>query len=94
VVVAFLVEELNIKRSMATLMATLAALFVGVFCTLSFGALKDVTIGSMSIFGILDFTASNVLLPLGGFFIVIFVGWYMSKADVKDELSNGGIAKN
>lgn len=93
VVVAFLVEELNIKRSTATLMATLAALFVGVFCTLSFGALKDVTIGSMSIFGILDFTASNVLLPLGGFFIVIFVGWYMSKADVKDELSNSGILK-
>lgn len=90
VVVAFIVEELNIRRSKATLMASAAALFVGVFCTLSFGALQNVNIGSLSIFGLLDFTASNVLLPLGGLLIVIFVGWYLKGSDVKDELSSGG----
>jgi neurotransmitter:Na+ symporter, NSS family len=40
VVVAFLVEELNIRRRNATIMAAAAATFVGVFCTLSFGALE------------------------------------------------------
>ncbi len=93
VVVAYLVEELKIVRSKATLLATVAALFVGLFCTLSFGALKDVTLGSLSIFGVLDFTASNILLPLGGLFIVLFVGWYLKDSDVKDELSNGGLLK-
>lgn len=93
VVVAFLVEELGIVRSKATLLATVAAMFVGVFCTLSFGVLGDVTIGSLSIFGLLDFTASNILLPLGGLLIVLFVGWYLKDSEVKDELSNGGLLK-
>ena len=91
VVVAYLVEELKIVRSKATFLATVSALFLGVFCTLSFGALKDVTLGSLSIFGVLDFTASNILLPLGGLLIVLFVGWYLNDSDVKDELSNGGL---
>jgi neurotransmitter:Na+ symporter, NSS family len=34
-----------------------------------------------------------VLLPLGGLLIVLFVGWYLSRADVHDEISNGGLLK-
>ena len=93
VVVAFLVEEFNILRRYATVITAVAAAFVGVFCTLSWGALKNVTIGGRNIFDLLDFTASNVLLPVGGLLIVIFVGWYMSHADVKNELSNQGALK-
>ncbi len=93
VVVAFMVEELNIKRRPATLMATGAAILVGVLCTLSFSSLSDVTIGGLTIFESLDFTASNILLPLGGLLIVLFVGWYMKQADVKDEITNSGALK-
>lgn len=93
VVVAFMVEELKIKRFAATLMATLAAIMVGVLCTLSFSSLSDLTIAGQTIFGLLDYTASNILLPLGGLLIVVFVGWYMKQADVKDELSNSGVLK-
>ncbi len=93
VVVAFMVEELNIKRRPATLMATGAAILVGVLCTLSFSSLSDVTIGGLTIFDTLDFTASNILLPLGGLLIVLFVGWYMKQADVKDEITNSGALK-
>jgi NSS family neurotransmitter:Na+ symporter len=93
VVVAFLVEELNITRKKATIMATSAALFVGVFCTLSFSTLDNLTIGGQTIFGVLDFTASNILLPLGGLLIVLFVGWVMKATEVKDELSNSGLLK-
>ncbi len=93
VVVAYLTEELKLTRRKATIMAAAAAAFVGVFCTLSFGALKDVTISGLDIFGLLDFTASNLLLPLGGLLIVCFVGWYMKQADVKDEVTNSGVLK-
>ncbi|MBW6499030.1 MAG: sodium-dependent transporter [Bacteroidales bacterium] len=93
VVVAFVVEELKISRRKATIMSATAALFVGVFCTLSFSSLGNVNIGGLTIFGVLDFTASNILLPLGGLLIVIFVGWVMMAADVKDELSNAGALK-
>ncbi len=93
VVVAYMTEELKLSRKMATLMAAAAATLVGVFCTLSFGLLDHITIANLTIFGLLDFTASNLLLPLGGLLIVAFVGWYMKKADVLDEVSNGGKLK-
>ncbi len=93
VVVAYMTEELKMSRRKATIMSALAATFVGLFCTLSFGPLKDLTITGLSIFDLLDYTASNLLLPLGGLMIVLFVGWYMKDADFKDELSNKGLLK-
>jgi len=35
----------------------------------------------------LDFLTSNILLPLGGLFIAIFVGWSMRESSVKDEIA-------
>ena len=35
---------------------------------------------------------SDWLLPLGGLLFTLFVGWYMSKADVRDEFTNHGTA--
>lgn len=93
VVVAFMVEELKLTRKKATIIAASSAMFFGVFCTLSFGVLRNVTFAGQTIFGVFDFTASNLLLPLGGLLIVIFVGWFMKAAEVKDELSNSGLRK-
>ncbi len=93
VVVAYLTEELKMTRKKATIMAATAAFFVGIFCTLSFGSLSGASISGLTIFGVLDFTASNLLLPLGGLLIVVFVGWYMKRADVKDEMSNSGLLR-
>ncbi len=93
VVVAYMTEELKITRRKATLMAAAAATLVGVFCTLSFSALDEVTLFGLTLFSLLDFTASNLLLPLGGLLIVVFVGWYMKRADVLDEVSNKGVLK-
>jgi len=104
VVVAYLSEELKITRKKATLMAASAITVLGVFCTLSWGALEGVhlTVGAkeatdmgevgekMYIFDIFDWIASNLLLPLGGFFIVLFTGWFMGKKLVKKEISNNG----
>ncbi len=93
VVVAFLTEEFQLHRRSATIITVIAAAFVGVFCTLSWSTFEHVTLGERNIFDILDFTASNVLLPLGGLLIVVFVGWYMKQSQVKDELTNMGVLK-
>ncbi len=93
VVVAFLSEELKIARKSATLITVIAAAFVGMFSTLSWSTFKGTGIGDYNIFDLLDFTASNVLLPLGGLLIVIFVGWYMKQQTVKDELTNMGLLR-
>ncbi len=93
VVVAFCTEEFKIKRKYATIMAASAAALVGIFCTLSWSTFEGVTFFEMSIFDVLDYTASNILLPLGALLIVLFLGWQLSSSDVKDELSNKGLLK-
>lgn len=93
VVVAYFSEELNMKRGKATIIAATAIGFVGVFATLSFGPLKNALIFGKTIFDWFDYLSANILLPLGAILIVIFVGWYLGKKNVRDELSNQGALK-
>jgi neurotransmitter:Na+ symporter, NSS family len=93
VVVAYFSEELNLSRTRATLIATVMITILGIFCTLSFGILSDFTVFDMVIFDLMDFTASNLLLPLGGLFIVVFVGWYLGSGPARHEISNAGVLK-
>lgn len=39
-----------------------------------------------TLFDLLDFLTSNVMLPVGGFFIAIFVAWLMNNSKVAEEL--------
>ena len=48
------------------------------------------TIGGRPVFDWMDFVSSNILLPIGGVFIVIFVGWYLGKTKFFEEVTNGG----
>ena len=93
VVVAYFSEELGISRKPATIIAAVSITALGVFSTMSWGMLKDATLFDQNIFGLLDFTASSVLLPLGGLLIVIFLGWYLGKPVARNEISNQGQIK-
>ena len=53
-------------------------------------AITAVRVLGLSFFDFLDTLCSDWLLPLGGLAFTLFVGWWMSKADVRDELTNGG----
>lgn len=90
VVVAYFVEELKMTRRVATWVAAISAAAIGVFCTASQGLIPWLKIGDKNLFDILDFTSSKIMLPVGGFFIVLFIGWVMKKSVVKAELSNNG----
>ena len=62
------------------------------------GALASFNIGSqwlifgMNFFDFLDFVTANLLLPLGGFLIAIFVGWQISLAICRDELKLASVS--
>lgn len=88
--VAYLVDEKGMERRKATLLLAFGTWLLGVLCSLSFGPLAHVKLLGLSIFDFLDALCSNWLLPLGGVLFTLFVGWWMSKADVRDELTNGG----
>ena len=88
--VAYLTEEKGMKRLTATLAITGFTWVVGILCSLSFGPLSGVSILGNSIFDFLDKLCSNWLLPAGGLLFTLFAGWKMSRADVRDEFTNGG----
>jgi len=93
VIVAYLVEELKMSRRKATIAATLSVSVLGVITALSFGALSNIRVADKNIFSILEYLTSNIMLPIGGFFIVLFIGWFFSPVLVKKELTNDGSLK-
>ena len=52
--------------------------------------LGDVKLFGLNIFELFDFTASKIILPIGGIIICLFVGWYLDRKLVENELTNGG----
>lgn len=88
--VSYLVEEKGMKRRTAVWLSTGVAIALGSLCCLSFGCLKGVTVGGMTIFDIFNSVSSDVLLPLGGMLICIFVGWLLPRGVIRREMTNGG----
>ena len=84
--VAWLIESLKIKRITATVLLGFTAWFLGLFSALSFNLLSEFTIFGKNFFDATDFLTNQIMLPLGGIFIAVFVGWVMNKESVLDEL--------
>ena len=53
--------------------------------------MSEFQILGLSFFDFTDFLTNQIMLPLGGIFIAIFVGWIMKKEHVMDEI---GITDN
>lgn len=90
VVVAAISEERKISRKKATAIVFAIVWSLGIICSLSFGPLSDVKIFGLSFFDLFDQVSANILMPLGGLLVAIFVGWKMKKSDVYEEFTNSG----
>ena len=90
VVVAFFSEELNIKRKTATFLATGCITLLGIMCSLSMGDFRNDTFFGLNFFDLMDWMSANMLLPLGGLFIALFLGWRFGRKKIQEEISKGG----
>ena len=90
VVVAYFNEELKMKRKVATIIATALVALLGIICSLSMGIFGDYTFFDLNFFDLLDWISANLLLPLGGLFISLFVGWKLGRKKVREEIEKGG----
>lgn len=88
--ITYFSEEFGMSRRQAALTSTITTMVFGSLCALSFGPLNDMKLAGMTVFGIFDYVSSNVLLPVGGIFFSLFVGWKADRAFVDDQLTNGG----
>lgn len=85
--IAYLVDELSMSRRKATTIVIVTAMILGSLCALSFGSLSGITIFNLTFFNLFDYVSSNILLPLGGMFISIFVGYILDRTVVMNELA-------
>ena len=99
-IVAWRVERSGRGRAGVTAVAGLTAWVIGLASVLSFNLWGDFhpfgrlpLLGGKSIFDALDYLTQNVMLPLGGILIAVFVGWVMRSADTAQEmeLAAGGV---
>ena len=90
--VAYFSEKNIISRKSAAFIFGFLAWFLGIGSVLSFNVLSDFhLLGDRTILDSIVFIGNNLLLPLGGLFVAIFVGWFMKKELIQEQLqlSNG-----
>jgi NSS family neurotransmitter:Na+ symporter len=86
-VLAYLVEEYNAKRARVAVSVGVICWLLGIGTVLSFNAWSDVKIlGDMDFFTTVDHISQNLMLPIGGLLIGLFVAWALPKAVVKSQL--------
>lgn len=88
-VVSYLIDERNLPRHRATLGAGLVTWALGIPSALSLGPWKDFTIGGKGFLDALDYLASNIMLPVGGMLIAMFVGWSIPARAAEEATSDG-----
>lgn len=96
VLVAYFIEERGFTRRNAVLLNSVIIVIIGSLATLS--ADKSSLLGGISVFGkgffdLFDYISSNILLPVGGLLVALFIGYIVKKDELKAELSNDGTVK-
>jgi NSS family neurotransmitter:Na+ symporter len=84
--IAWLVETGKFARISATIVIGIATWLLGFVTIFSFNEWSEFKLFSMTMFELIDYVTSNIMLPLGGIFMAIFVAWLMKSADVTSEL--------
>jgi|SRR5690554_413666 NSS family neurotransmitter:Na+ symporter len=79
VVTVYLNEEYRLSRRRSTLLTSFGVIILGVISSLS-----------PPFFNMLDVASAKFMLPLGGLFISLFVGWYLDRKLVSAQLTNEG----
>lgn len=83
IVVAFLCDEFRMSRLKSTCIVIGISLVTATLCSLSFGPLAE-----LDLFNIFDYVSSNVLMPLGGMGLCIFVGWKMKRSSFIQQMKD------
>ncbi|HEX9114868.1 MAG TPA: sodium-dependent transporter [Anaerolineae bacterium] len=92
--VAFLSERTRLSRLSATLVTAIGLALIGSTAALSGSTLASFKLFDKTMFDLFDYLTSNILLPVGGLLISLFVGWKWGFSDVRRSLSNDGVLEN
>ncbi|MFM5522393.1 sodium-dependent transporter [Aeromonas jandaei] len=83
----FLCETWGWSRRNACSAITLFVMVCGIPVSLSFGPLQHVTLFGKTIFELLDFITSNLMMPLFGLMLTLLLGWKLGRKALPQGLS-------
>ena len=89
VAVSYLHDKFGLSRVWSSVLVFVFCGLVGALCSLSFGPLAAFKLSGMGLLDLFDWLCSNVLMLLLSLISVIFVGFFLGKENLRDELSNG-----
>lgn len=85
VVVAYVIDEKGWNRTTASIITGILIFLVGIPPSLGYSVLSDVTFFGLDVLDTYDFITGNIMLPLGGLFTCIFVGYVWKANSVIEE---------
>ena len=91
VITAYCHEEWHMSRRAAAWTTTAATALLGIM--VSVGILNGWKLFGLNLFDLLDYLTANIMLPVGGLFTCLFVGWKLDQQVLKDQITNHGALK-
>lgn len=93
--VSYLKRTVGMTRNGATWLCGIIIFIIGMAASFGYGIWSGITIGDKNILDILDYITGNIMLPLGGLLITLFVGWYLKpeQAIKYSEIENATLQK-
>ena len=88
-VAVWIEEHKGFPRHKAAVVAIGAVAVLSIFSILSYNALSEFQILGKDLNSTLDYFSNQILLPVGGFLIAVFVGWFISRNTSAEELGLG-----
>jgi NSS family neurotransmitter:Na+ symporter len=85
-ITAWIEDYLGYARHKSAVLVVLVIAVLSSISVLSYNVLSDFTIFGRDLNGVLDYFPNQVLLPLGGLLIAVFVGWLLARDTVAEEL--------
>ncbi|PHR70157.1 MAG: hypothetical protein COA67_08755 [Lutibacter sp.] len=92
-IIACLEDLTSLSRVKLTLVVSGLLWVLGLLTIFSYNIMADVKplsfisiFENKTIFGLLDYLVSNILMPLGGICVAVLAGWGLSRASLLDEL--------
>jgi len=87
--ISYLIDEKRWSRKKATIVITFFAFLLGIPSALSFGAWREITLFGANFYTIISDISVNFLVPIGGFFAIILVGWKWGIKSAFENLKTG-----
>lgn len=79
------------SRGKTTLIITTLVAVLGIPSALSFGVFSDITILNYSVFDFMGMLTDNIIMPIGGILMCLFVGWIYGPERIVEHIEASGI---